>query len=262
MKNYETVDFQLTDQIGTLTIDNPKSLNALNEETLKEIKDVAYRIQENEVDIRFLIITGAGEKAFVAGADIKQMKDKNVVEGRAFSALGNETFNAISQLPIPTLAAVNGFALGGGLELALSCDIRFASENAKAGLPELKLGVIPGFGGTQRLSRVVGLPKAKEMIFSSSNVDAEEGYRIGLFNRVVSQEDLMEEAMTYAKTVLKRAPIATRYAKLAIDNGYELDINRAIDFETELFGSLFSTDDLKEGMTAFTEKRDAEFKNQ
>lgn len=192
MKTYEFIEFEVKDSIGLLTINNPKSLNALNEATLKEIKFVATDISNGEVEIRFLIVTGAGDKAFVAGADIKEMKDKNSLEGRAFSQLGNSTFNLLSELPIPTLAAINGYALGGGLELALSCDIRFASENALAGLPELKLGAIPGFGGTQRLAKVVGVSKAKELIFSSNNVDAKEGERIGLFNQIFTQETLIE----------------------------------------------------------------------
>lgn len=261
MEKFNHVKFDVENQIGILKIDNPKTLNALNEATLKEIKTVVEQINEEEVDIRFLIITGAGDKAFVAGIDIKELKGKTTLEGREFSELGNSTFNAISNLPIPTLAAVNGYALGGGLELALACDIRFASETVLAGLPELKLGLIPGFGGTQRLARTVGVAKAKELIFSSKNVEAEEGLEIGLFNQIFAQSHLMPEAKKYAETVIKRAPIATRFAKTAIDTGYELDLNRAIDFEKELFGSLFATEDTNEGLQAFVDKRQAKFKN-
>lgn len=261
MKEYEYILFKIENQIATLTINNPKSLNALNQATLEEIEEAVTSIHDGSVEARFLIITGSGEKAFVAGGDIKEMAEKSVMEAREFSKLGNRVFMLISQLAIPTLAAVNGYALGGGLELAMACDLRFASTNAVAGLPEVKLGVIPGFGGTQRLSRIVGESKAIEFMVSAENVKANEGYRIGLFNQVYSPENLLNEVQNFAEKVVSKGPIAVKFAKQAVKAGSEMPLKEAVELESELFALAFSTEDQTEGMKAFIEKRSADFKN-
>lgn len=260
MTEYSTLKLEIKNTIGYLTINRPKSLNALNSEVLTEIGQIATEINTNE-EIRVVIVTGAGEKAFVAGADIKEMAHKNAIEGQNFSALGNKVFSQLSKLKQPTIAAINGYALGGGLELALACDIRLGSTNAKVGQPEVGLGIIPGFGATQRLSRAVGLAKAKEMILTARNIDAEEALRIGLFNKVVEQEALLEEAEKMANAMLKNAPLAVQAAKAVIDKGYDMPLDNALTLEENTFGLLFSTEDQKEGMSAFVEKRSAEFKN-
>lgn len=240
--------------IATVTINRPKALNALNSETLVELNSVLDILEEDE-SIYAVILTGSGEKAFVAGADITEMKDLSVQEGRKFSNLGNRVFRRLETLEKPVIAAVGGFALGGGCELALSCDIRIASEKAKFGQPEVGLGITPGFGGTQRLARVVGLGMAKEMIYTGKVIKAEEALRIGLVNRIVPPESLMEEAKTLALTIAKQAPIAVKLSKAAINRGMQMDIDTAITFEAEVFGECFSSQDQKEGMTAFVEKR-------
>ena len=261
MTTFENIILEVKDGIGTLTINRPKALNALNQATLKEIKEAALEIKTS-TDIQVLIITGAGEKAFVAGADIKEMAVMNAMEGRIFSQLGNSTFKAIEDLPMPTIAVINGYALGGGLELAMACDLRFASEKTIAGLPEVGLGVIPGFGGTQRLPRIIGISKAKEFLFTGQNIDAQTALEMGLFNRTSSPDTLMSEALDYAQEILKKGPIAVRFAKAASSQGIEMPINQALEYEADLFGLAFSTQDQKEGMKAFVEKRQAEFKNQ
>lgn len=262
MKSYQNIIFDLNNQIATLTINNPASLNALNQATLEEIDDAIQSLESGDVQARVLIITGAGEKSFVAGADIKEMATINMLAARAFSKLGNRVFMAIDKLSIPTIAAINGYALGGGLELAMACDLRFAATHAIAGLPEVNLGVIPGFGGTQRLSRIVGPSKAMELMFSASNLKAEEAYRIGLFNRLIDPVDLMPETFKYAQKVASKGPIAVKFVKQAVKSGYEMSLEQAVALESELFGSIFSTKDQVEGMAAFIEKRPAEFKNQ
>ncbi|MEG2708957.1 MAG: enoyl-CoA hydratase-related protein [Vagococcus sp.] len=261
MTNYENVLLSIEEGIATLTINRPKNLNALNQQTLEEIEAAVYEIKGNK-EVKVLVVTGAGEKAFVAGADIKEMASKNALEAREFSIIGNRAFKAVDDLEIPVIAAINGYALGGGLELAMACDIRFASTKAVAGLPEVNLGVIPGFGGTQRLSRIVGVSKALELLYAAVNVKAEEGQRIGLFNQVFEPEALMEETMKYAKKITTKGPIAINFAKQAVKVGYEMPLDKALGLESELFGLVFSTEDQTEGMTAFVEKRSAEFKNQ
>lgn len=261
MTTYDNILLSIEEGIATLTINRPKNLNALNQQTLEEIEAAVHSLQKND-EAKVLIITGSGEKAFVAGADIKEMVSKNALEAREFSMIGNRAFKAVDELEIPVIAAINGYALGGGLELAMACDIRFASTNAVAGLPEVNLGVIPGFGGTQRLSRIVGVSKALEMLYAATNVKAEEGLRIGLFNQVFEPESLMEETLKYAKKVTTKGPIAVKFAKQAIKRGYEMPLDNALGLESELFGLIFSTEDQAEGMTAFIEKRSAEFKNQ
>lgn len=262
MSNYQTILFSIEDQIATLTLNRPKSLNALNQVMLEEIEQAVNSLNNNDDLARVLIITGAGEKAFIAGADIKEMVDKTALEARDFSLLGNRVFKAIDNLPIPVIAAVNGFALGGGLELAMACDIRFASDNALAGLPEVNLGVIPGFGGTQRLSRIIGTAKTLELMFGALNVKAPEALQLGLFNRVFPQADLLAETQKYAEKIITKGPIAIKLVKQAVKSGIEMPLDQGLGLESELFGVVFATSDQDEGMKAFIEKRSAEFKNQ
>lgn len=247
-------------KIAIVTINRPKALNALNSETLKEL-DYIIADLENDDEIYTVILTGAGEKAFVAGADITEMKDLNTMEGRKFSILGNKVFRRLENLEKPVIAAINGFALGGGCELAMACDIRIASDKARFGQPETGLGITPGFGGTQRLPRLVGTAMAKELIYTGRMVKADEAFRIGLVNRVVEADKLMEEAKNMAETIAANAPIAVKLSKAAINKGMQCDIDTAIMYEAEAFGECFSTADQKEGMTAFVEKRDKNFQN-
>ena len=206
-------------------------------------------------EIRALVITGSGEKAFVAGADIGEMSTLTKAEGEAFGKKGNDVFRKLETLPIPTIAAVNGFALGGGCELSMACDIRLASEKAKFGQPEVGLGITPGFSGTQRLPRRVGVAKAKELIFSGKQIGAEEAKRIGLVNEVYAAEELLNKAVEMAKSFTANAPIAVKYSKACIDRGMQMDIDNGIALENELFAMCFATEDQKEGMGAFLEKR-------
>jgi enoyl-CoA hydratase len=246
--------------IAVVTINRPKALNALNSETLKDIETVIDELADDDA-IFAVIVTGSGEKAFVAGADITEMKDLNVMAGRKFGILGNRVFRKLENLEKPVIAAVNGFALGGGCELSMACDIRIASTKAKFGQPEVGLGITPGFGGTQRLARIVGTGMAKEMIYTGKIINAEEAFRIGLVNKIVEPDKLMDEARALAKTIAMQAPIAVRLCKSAINRGMQCDIDTAIAYESEAFGECFSTEDQKEGMTAFTEKREKNFKN-
>lgn len=260
MSKYHTLLLEVDNKIGILTINRPKSMNALNSELLTELEKVAEEIEKNEA-IDVVILTGAGEKAFVAGADIKEMAEKTAIEGQIFSKLGNTAFKKISNLRQPVIAAVNGYALGGGLELALSADIRIGSENAILGQPEVGLGIIPGFGATQRLSRTVGLAKAKELILTARNIKANEALEIGLLNQVVESEQLMGAAKEMADHILSNAPLGVQHAKKVIDEGYNMPLDQALTLEENTFGLLFSTEDQKEGMQAFIERRDANFKN-
>lgn len=258
MTEFKTIELVIEDAIATLTINQPKSLNALTTEVLSAIGQAIEEV-ENNLDIRALIITGAGEKSFVAGANIVEMKDKNALEGEIFGRLGNEVFYKLSTLRQPTIAAVNGFALGGGCELAMACDIRLASENALFGQPEVGLGITPGFGGTQRLARLVGPGIAKELIYSARNVKAAEAKEIGLVNRVVALEELLPEAKKLAEKIAKQAPLAVEKAKEMINKGLDLPLAAGIDVEVQGFGLLFSTEDQKAGMTAFVNKEKATF---
>lgn len=242
--------------VAVLTIDRPKALNALNSEVLSELEAAIDALDLNEV--RALIITGSGEKSFVAGADIGEMSTLSKAEGEAFGKKGNDVFRKIETLPIPVIAAVNGFALGGGNELAMSCDIRICSDNALFGQPEVGLGITPGFGGTQRLARLIGPGKAKEMVFASRNIKADEAYRVGLVNAVYTQEELMPAAKKLAGTIAKMAPIAVRNSKKAMNDGLQTDMDQAIVIEEKLFGGCFETEDQKNGMQAFLEKRKVE----
>lgn len=242
--------------VGVITINRPEALNALNAQVLKDLNDAIDNIDLDET--RAVVITGAGEKSFVAGADIAAMSSMTVREGREFGKYGNDIFRKLETLPIPTIAAVNGFALGGGNELAMSCDIRYCSENAIFGQPEVGLGITPGFGGTQRLVRLVGTGKAKEMIYAGVNIKADEAYRIGLVNGVCAKEELMPTVMKLAKKIASNAPIAVRKSKLAITEGLLSEMDHAIAIEEKCFSECFETEDQKEGMKAFLEKRKVE----
>ncbi|UCE37584.1 MAG: enoyl-CoA hydratase/isomerase family protein [Thermoplasmata archaeon] len=246
--------------IGIISMNRPKALNALNSETLSELRTAVFTLG-NDPDVGVIIITGSGEKAFVAGADIKEMKDMTPMEARHFMHFGQSVFSDIDNLPKPTIAAVNGFALGGGCELALSCDMILASESAKFGLPEVTLGIHPGFGGTQRLPRLIGSAKAKELIFTGQMIDAKEAERIGLVNKVVSQESLMDEAKGLAQKILKNGQIAIRLVKSAINAGLNVPLEKGLAYEAETQGLAFATEDKNEGLNAFLEKRKPNFNN-
>lgn len=246
--------------LAIVTINRPKALNALNSETLKDLNIVIDDLEKDN-NIYAVILTGAGEKSFVAGADISEMKDLNEEQGREFGILGNKVFRRLETLDKPVIAAISGFALGGGCELAMSCDIRIASEKAKFAQPESGLGITPGFGGTQRLPRIVGLGKAKELIYTGEIIKADEALRIGLVNKVVALEELMNEAKAMANKIIVNAPIAVRLCKDAINRGMQVGMDEAIMIEAEDFGKCFSTEDQTEGMTAFMERREKNFQN-
>jgi enoyl-CoA hydratase len=256
---FKNIILEKEEKVAVITINRPKALNALNSETLKEI-DAAIDDVSSDKEILAVILTGAG-KAFVAGADITEMKDLNTIEGRSFGILGNKVFRKLETMEKPVIAAVNGFALGGGCEISMACDMRIASAKAKFGQPEVSLGITPGFGGTQRLPRLVGEGMAKELIFSGKIIDAQEALRIGLVNRVVEPEQLMDEVKNLANTIAQQAPVAVKLCKVAIGRGMQSDIDTGLYYESEVFGQCFSTEDQKEGMTAFVEKRDNSFKN-
>ncbi len=253
---YQYLKVEHNDGITVMTISAPKSLNALNSTILKEMDDF---IGSLDGTTRVLIITGDGEKSFVAGADISEMAHLNEPQGYEFGRLGAQVFRRIETLPIPVIAAINGFALGGGCELAMSCDIRICSSNAKFGQPEVGLGIIPGFSGTHRLPKLIGQGYAKEMIYTGKVIRADEALRIGLVNAVYEQAELMGKAMEMAQMMLKNAPVAISLAKQSINEGYDLDADGAIGLENKLFGKCFATRDQKEGMDAFLNKRKAAF---
>jgi enoyl-CoA hydratase len=253
------VKLTVEDNIATLTIDRPKALNALNAQTLREIHE-AVNLAANNPVVRALIVTGAGEKAFVAGADIAEMANFTAAQAFEFSGIGHRAFAALEALNIPTIAAINGFALGGGLEVALGCDLLIASDKAKLGLPEVTLAVIPGFGGTQRLSRLVGKMRAKELLFTGDMIDANKAKEIGLVLDVVPAADLMAHCRKLASTMAKRGPLAIAQAKRLVEHGSDLPLKDANAFEQQAFGVVFGTQDQKEGMAAFLAKRPAEFK--
>ena len=253
---YQFLKFEHNEGITVLKISAPKSLNALNSTILKELDDFVGHL---DAQTRVLIITGDGEKSFVAGADISEMAHLNEPQGQEFGRLGAQVFRRIELLPIPVIAAVNGFALGGGCELAMACDIRIASSKAKFGQPEVGLGIIPGFSGTYRLPKLIGQGYAKEMIYTGKVIRADEALRIGLVNAVYEPEELMGKAMEMAAMMLKNAAIAIRLAKQIINEGYDLDADAAIALENKLFGQCFATKDQKEGMDAFLNKRPAAF---
>jgi len=255
---YKNLLLEKEDRIAVLSINRPKALNALNKDTLLEIMHAVEDVR-NDDNICVLIVTGAGNKAFVAGADIAYMYDLKAVEARAFAALGQRVFRMIETLEKPVIAAVHGFALGGGCELAMCCDFRIASTGAKFGQPEVGLGIIPGFGGTQRLARLVGPGMAKELLYSADIIDANEALRIGLVNHVVEFEEMMEYVKNLARRIASKGPLAVKLCKAAAIEGAETDIDRGMTIEADAFGLCFATADQKEGMGAFLEKRKAVF---
>ena len=240
--------------IAVATINRPKALNALNSQVLEDLNELVDLVNADE-EIRALVLTGAGEKAFVAGADIGEMSTLTKAEGEAFGKKGNDVFRKLETMPIPTIAAINGFALGGGCELSMSCDIRTCADTAVFGQPEVGLGITPGFGGTQRLARLVSPGMAKQLIYTARNIKADEALRIGLVNAVYPAEELMAAAEKMAATIAANAPIAVRACKKAINEGLDVDMDAALVIEEKLFGSCFETADQAEGMGAFLEKR-------
>ena len=250
------VELQKNGFVGTLTIQRPEALNALNDQVIRALDEVLDQIDPNE--LRCLIVRGAGEKAFVAGADISQMRGLSKEEGTAFGKLGNDVFLKLENLAIPTIAAIRGYALGGGCELAMACDIRICSDTAVFGQPEVGLGITPGFGGTQRMARLIGPGMAKQLIYSAKNIKADEALRIGLVNAVYPADELMAEAEKLAGRIAANAPIAVRACKKAINEGLQLPMAEAVVVEEEQFGSCFRTQDQQNAMGAFVEKRKAD----
>lgn len=256
---FETIKYEVKEGIGYITINRPKAMNALNGEVLDEIYAACTEVANDDA-VKAVIVTGEG-KAFVAGADIAQMNQLDSIGGRNLIAKGHKVMNYIESIEKPFIAAVNGFALGGGCELSMACDIRIASEKAKFGQPEVNLGIIPGFGGSLRLPRLVGKGMAKYLIMTADMINAEEALRIGLVEKVVAPEELMSTCEELAKKIMSKAPIAIAIAKTTINNGYDADFRTASALEIEAFTSSFGSQDKTEGMTAFLEKRPAEFKN-
>ena len=255
---YKTLMYEKKENIGLLTINRPEKMNAISQELTAELSLLLDDI-ENDDELRVIVITGAGDKAFVAGADINELVDRDARLGRRVSRERQEIFSRIENLHVPVIAAVNGYALGGGLELALACSIRICSEKAQFGAPEVKLGIIPGDGGTQRLPRLVGQGRAMEMIITGDFIDAQEAYRIGLVNKVFPPEKLKEEAMELAKKIASRPPLAVRYAKEAVNRSQE-DSASGFALESYLHALSCTTEDKKEGVSAFLEKRKGKFK--
>ena len=252
----EYIVYEQKGSYAVITISREKALNALNSQVLDELNETLDAVNLEEV--RCLILTGAGAKSFVAGADIGEMSTLTKAEGEAFGKKGNDVFRKLETFPIHVIAAVNGFALGGGCEISMSCDIRICSDNAVFGQPEVGLGITPGFGGTQRLARLVGPGMAKQMIYTARNIKADEALRIGLVNAVYTQDELMAAAEKMAAGIAKNAPIAVRNCKKAINDGLDADMDEAIVIEEKLFGDCFESYDQKEGMAAFLEKRKVE----
>lgn len=248
----EFVLYEQKGQYAIITINRERALNALNSTVLDELNETLDNVNLDEV--RCLILTGAGQKSFVAGADIGEMSTLTKAEGEAFGKKGNDVFRKLENFPIPVIAAINGFALGGGCEISMSCDIRICSENAVFGQPEVGLGITPGFGGTQRLARLVGEGMAKQMIYTARNIKADEAYRIGLVNAVYAQDELMPAAEKMAATIAKNAPIAVRNCKKAINDGMQVDMDQAIVIEEKLFGDCFESEDQRYGMAFFLDK--------
>lgn len=255
--SFKNLLIEKNEGVCTVKINNPQTLNALNAEVLSELETAFDEIREDD-DTHVVVLTGEG-KAFVAGADIAYMRDLDPSGAKKFSEDGSRLFRKIETLNKVVIAAVNGFALGGGCELAMACDMRIASEKAKFGQPEVGLGIIPGFSGTQRLPRLVGLGRAKELIFSGSHIGAEEAYRIGLVNKVTDKESLMEETYKMADKIKSNSRVAVKYAKESINRGIETDIETGIAYESNLFGMCFASQDQEEGMTAFLDKRQPKF---
>lgn len=258
--NYENLLLEIENHVALLTINRPKALNSLNPPTIDELSRVFDELQANS-DVKVIILTGSGEKAFVAGGDISVMQPLGPLEARRAAQQAQQLFNDIEYGEKVVIGAINGYALGGGCELAMACDIRIASDNAKFGQPEINLGIIPGWGGTQRLPRLVGKSKAKELMFSGDMVNATEAERIGLVNQVVSQADLLATTQQMAEKIASKSQVPIQLIKAAVNNGLEMESKKAFAYEAELFGLCFATEDQKEGMAAFLEKRPAVWKN-
>ncbi|MBF0201982.1 MAG: enoyl-CoA hydratase/isomerase family protein [Desulfamplus sp.] len=259
MDTLENLIFEINDQIATLTFNRPKALNALNQALFQEFATVLDKVEVDK-NIRVLVLTGAGEKAFVAGADISELAKMNPLLGKRFAETGQKLFSRLESLPMPVIAAVNGFALGGGTEVALACDFIYASEKAVFGLPEITLGLIPGFGGTQRLLRLVGTNIARELIFTGKTFSAADALSYGIVNKVCPPESLMEEVMKTARAIAKKGAVSVRAAKESIFCGKDVDLETGCRFEADAFGLCMASQDAKEGTQAFLEKRKAEFK--
>ena len=259
---YETLLYEVKDRVGIITINRPKQLNALNSQVYRDLYCILKQIERDD-QVSAVIITGRGEKAFIAGADITEMKNMTANEARSFAILGKKVGIAIKEMPQPVIAAVNGFALGGGLELALSCDLILAVEKAKFGLPEINLGIIPGNGGTQRVTRLTNIIIAKELILFGGRINAQRACELGLINKVVtSEEGLLAEAMEWAGKLVQKSVIALSLAKSAINNGIDASLETALSYELQCFAQCFASRDQEEGMTAFLERRIPVFKGQ
>ncbi|MDI9569718.1 MAG: enoyl-CoA hydratase-related protein [Pseudomonadota bacterium] len=256
---YQNLIFAVEAGVATITFNRPKALNAMNSVTMKELYDAAMRCQ-TDPDIKAIILTGAGDKAFVAGADISEMQNMRPQEAMEFMELGHAALRLIETMSKPSIAAVNGFALGGGTEISMACDMRFASDKARFGQPEILIGLIPGWGGTQRLARLIGVGRAKEIIMGGGQLDAQRAYEIGLVNRVIPADQLMDETRKFAAKLAGLPGFALKMAKHAIVYGYDLALDNANKLEVECCSQCFSTDDQKEGMKAFLEKRKPNFK--
>jgi enoyl-CoA hydratase len=256
---YENLLYELRDHIATITFNRPKVLNALNRKTVEELGDALNRSRE-DADVRVLILTGAGEKSFVAGADINELAQRTPVDGKDFSLFGQEIFHRLETMGKPSIAAINGFALGGGCELALSCTMRIASRSARLGQPEVKLGILPGYGGSQRLPRLCGKGAAHELILTGEMISADEALRIGLVNHVVEPAELMPAAESIAKKIIANAPLAVKFAMEAVEHGMEMPQEEGLFLEATLFGLCCATEDMREGTRAFIEKRPPQFK--
>jgi enoyl-CoA hydratase len=255
---YDNLLFEVSDKIARITFNRPNVLNALNRKTMDELGDCLKKVRADD-DIRVLILTGAGEKAFIAGADINELSQQTPVNGREFTLYGQEIIHRLETLGKPAIAAINGFALGGGCELALACTLRIASRNAKLGQPEVKLGMIPGYGGSQRLPRLCGKGVAHELILTGEMISADEALRVGLVNRVVESGELLATAEAIAKKIIANAPLAVKYAMEAVERGMEMPQEEGLYLEATLFGLCCATQDMREGTRAFLEKRPAKF---
>ena len=252
--HYNNLLYVTGNGIGLITLNRPQALNALNGEMLTELNGLLDHIALDP-GVKVVIVTGSGDKSFVAGADIAEMRAMSAMEGRNFGKFGQSVFAKLENLPQPVIAAVNGFALGGGCELALACDIRLASEKARFGQPEVGLGIIPGFGGTQRLPRLIGKGRAKELLYTGDVIDAQEAYRLGLVNKVAAPAELLSAARALAEKIISRAEVAVKLCKAAVNQGLEMDLASGAAYEAEAFGLCFATADQTEGMSAFIEKR-------
>ena len=256
---YKNLLFEVKDKIAVVTVNRPEVMNALNQETVRELKAAALAVRDDS-SIGGMIITGMGDKAFVAGADINELARESVLSGRETSIRGQETLQVLELMGKPVIAAINGYALGGGFELALGCHIRIAAENAKMGLPEVGLGIMPGFGGSQRLPRLIGSSRALELILTGKTISAQEAMDIGLLSKVVPEGESLESAIEMMKVILSKAPLSIKMCIEAVNRGMNMTLDEGLAIESDRFGLLCGTEDMKEGMNAFLEKREAEFK--